>query len=98
MSAPRSVSATFAQNSSPDTQPPTAPSNVTAQALSATQIKLTWSASTDNVGVHHYNVFRNGAATPIGTATSTQYFDNTVSSSTTYSYTVKAVDAAGNVS
>jgi hypothetical protein len=79
----------------PDTTPPTAPTNLTATAA-GTQVNLTWTASTDNVGIAGYDVLRDGAL--IGTATSTGYTDTTVSPSTTYTYTVRARDAAGNVS
>jgi chitodextrinase len=57
---------------------------------------LTWNASTDNVGVTRYNVSRNGA--PVGTAAGTSFVDGSVAAGTTYSYTVTAQDAAGNVS
>ncbi|MCR8641140.1 discoidin domain-containing protein [Paenibacillus sp. N1-5-1-14] len=80
----------------PDTQAPTVPSNVTATAVSSSQINLTWSASTDNVGVTGYNVFRNG--TQLQNTTGTSFTDTGLTPSTTYSYTVKAFDAAGNVS
>lgn len=81
----------------PDTSAPTAPSNLTANAVSATQINLSWTASSDNVGVAKYQVFRDGGATPIAEPTTTSFTD-AVLPATTYSYTVKAVDAAGNIS
>ncbi len=79
-----------------DTTPPTAPANLTATAVSSGQVNLAWTASTDNVGVTGYNVYRNGAF--LASATATSYSDTTTQASTTYSYTVYAVDAAGNVS
>ncbi len=79
-----------------DNTPPSVPANLTATAVSQSQINLSWSASTDNVGVAGYQVFRNGAQ--VGTTTSTSYMDSNLASSTTYSYTVTAFDAAGNVS
>jgi chitodextrinase len=79
-----------------DGTPPTAPANLTATAVSASQISLSWTASTDNVGVIGYKVFRNGAQ--VGTPGATTYSDSPLSASTTYSYTVEAVDAAGNAS
>ncbi|TJY38259.1 fibronectin type III domain-containing protein [Cohnella pontilimi] len=79
-----------------DTQAPSAPANLAATAVSASQINLTWTASTDNVGVTGYDVYRNGSLA--GSATSTSYSDTGLAASTTYSYTVKARDAAGNVS
>jgi chitodextrinase len=82
----------------PDTQPPTAPADLTATAASATQITLAWTAATDNVDVAGYNVFRDGGATPIATVTRTSFSDAGLAPSTTHSYTVVAFDAAGNQS
>ncbi|WP_284985588.1 galactose oxidase-like domain-containing protein [Arthrobacter sp. fls2-241-R2A-172] len=80
---------------SQDTTPPTAPTNLSASA-SAGQIALTWTAGTDNVGVTSYRVSRDG--TLVGSSASTSYSDTSVLAGTTYTYTVAAVDAAGNVS
>jgi fibronectin type 3 domain-containing protein len=89
----------------PDTTPPTAPSNLKATAASSTQINLSWTASTDNVGVTGYLIQRcQGAgctsfvqiAAPAGTATT--YNDTGLSVSTSYSYEIIATDAAGNLS
>jgi hypothetical protein len=80
----------------PDTTPPSAPKSLAATAVAWNQVSLTWTASTDNVGVTSYQIFRNG--TQIGTATKSPYADKTTQASTTYNYTIKAVDAAGNVS
>lgn len=82
--------------SSSDTQAPTTPAGLTAVAVSSSQINLTWSASTDNVGVAGYRVYRNGSL--ITTTSSTSYSNTGLSPSTTYSYTVAAYDAAGNAS
>jgi hypothetical protein len=79
-----------------DTAPPTAPNGLTATARNATTVDLTWTASTDDVGVDHYQVVRGQAA--VGTSPSTSYSDTTVDPSTTYSYVVIAYDAAGNAS
>ncbi|MEQ4568041.1 galactose oxidase-like domain-containing protein [Paenarthrobacter sp. CAP02] len=80
---------------SQDTTPPAAPTNLAASA-SAGQIALTWTAGTDNVGVTSYRVSRDG--TVVGNPVSTSYSDTSVLAGTTYTYTVAAVDAAGNVS
>jgi parallel beta-helix repeat protein len=79
----------------PDTQPPTTPSNVTASAISHALVRVTWTASIDNVGVVSYRIYRNGVATPYATVGgSTLTFDDTnVAPNTTYTYTVDAVDA-----
>jgi len=86
-----------------DTTPPTAPTNLTATAASGTQINLAWTASTDNVAVTGYRVERcQGAGcsnfAPVGTPTTTSFNDTGLSTSTPYSYRVRATDAAGNVS
>lgn len=80
-----------------DTTAPSVPTSVTATANSATQVTVGWSASTDAVGVASYRVRRNGADLPGATAvTGTSFVDTTTVGSTSYSYTVSAVDAAGN--
>ncbi|HZG56038.1 discoidin domain-containing protein [Paenibacillus sp.] len=79
-----------------DTQAPTAPSGLTATAVSSSAIDLAWTASSDNVGVAGYRVYRNG--TLVGTVSGTSYSDTGLTASTTYNYTVRAFDAAGNVS
>ncbi|MGH9743316.1 MAG: fibronectin type III domain-containing protein [Candidatus Acidiferrum sp.] len=85
----------------PDTSPPTAPANLTATAASASQINLSWTASTDNVGVTGYKVERCSGAgcsnfAQIATPTSTTFNDTGLTASTSYSYRVRAADAAGN--
>ncbi|MDQ1738693.1 MAG: chitinase, partial [Pseudonocardiales bacterium] len=81
-----------------DTTPPTAPGNLTATATGPTSVQLGWTASTDNVGVTGYNIYRGSASTPLASVagTITSYVDNTVAAATSYTYTVKAKDAAGN--
>ena len=80
-----------------DTTAPTAPTGLTATSPTATQVNLSWTAATDNVGVTGYQIFRDGSS--IGTVGAvTTYSDSTVLGGTAYSYTVKAVDAANNVS
>jgi hypothetical protein len=65
-------------------------------AVSSSQINLSWTASTDNVGVTGYKIYRNG--TQVGTSNTVSYSDTGVSSNTSYSYSVAAYDAAGNTS
>jgi glucosylceramidase len=79
-----------------DTTPPSAPAGLTASGTTSSSTTLNWTASTDNVGVAGYDVYRNG--TQVATTTATSYTDTGLSPSTSYSYTVKAYDAAGNVS
>ncbi|MFD5560030.1 glycoside hydrolase family 6 protein [Kitasatospora griseola] len=78
-----------------DTTAPTAPTGLAA-TTTANSVALTWSAATDNVGVTGYDVYRGGAL--VGSTASTSYTDTGLTASTAYSYTVKARDAAGNVS
>jgi len=85
-----------------DTQSPTAPSGLTATAT-ASSANLSWTASTDNVGVTGYYIERcqgSGCSTftQIGTSSTTSYADNGLSASTSYTYRVRATDAAGNLS
>lgn len=79
-----------------DATPPSVPTNLTASAISSSQVSLSWSVSTDNVGVAGYQVFRNGSK--IATVSNSPYADNSVAGSTTYSYQIYAVDTSGNVS
>ena len=79
-----------------DTQAPTAPTGLAAGTVTATRVDLSWSASTDDVGVSGYRVYR--GATQIADVAGTTVSDSTVAAGTTYSYTVKAYDAAGNLS
>ena len=102
-----STSATLTQsvNGTTDTYAPTAPTNLRDAPPSSFQVPLMWTASTDNIGVAGYKLFRQqltkgpkGSSTQIGTSTITSYADGTVKSGVTYAYTVYAYDAAGNVS
>jgi chitodextrinase len=90
--------ATLTVNSIIDTQPPTAPTIVSAVARSAKEVDLAWNASTDNVGVAGYEIFRNGTAMTSVSGSSLSYADQTVSAGSVYTYIVKAYDAAGNYS
>jgi hypothetical protein len=79
-----------------DTSPPTPPANLTAGAIGGSRVDVTWSAGTDSDGVAEYRIFRDGVQ--IATTGTTSYSDATVTSSTTYTYYVVAVDFAGNTS
>jgi len=90
-------------NPPPDTTPPSAPTGLTATAASSTQINLAWTASTDNVGVTGYKVERCSGAScssfaQIATPTTTTFNDTSLTASTSYSYRVRAIDAASNLS
>jgi fibronectin type 3 domain-containing protein len=80
-----------------DTTPPTPPQNLVVSPTGSTSVHLTWGPATDNVGVTNYRVYRDGAPVQtIGDVTS--YDDTGLQPSTSYTYTVTALDAAGNES
>jgi chitodextrinase len=76
-------------------QPPTVPTGLTAQLTAASDVSLSWNASTDDSsgGVASYTVYRDG--TSIATTAETSYLDTSVQPSTTYRYTVAATDSLG---
>jgi chitodextrinase len=82
----------------PDTSAPTTPTALTASAFSSSAIDLSWSASTDNVAVTGYRIYRNGVFLVALGSSNTAFQDTGLSPSTSYSYVVDAVDAAGNAS
>lgn len=75
---------------------PTAPANLTANNITQTGCGLSWSASTDNVGVTGYEVFQDGAS--IASVTGTTYTVSGLTAGASYAFTVKAKDEAGNSS
>lgn len=80
-----------------DTNAPSVPANLLGAASSPFSVDLSWDASADDVGVIGYDVFRDGLLLErLGTVTA--YTDNTVLAGTSYTYAVRARDAAGNVS
>lgn len=79
-----------------DTTAPSIPAGLTATAVSSSQINLSWTASTDNVAVTGYQVFRGGNL--VAAVASTSYSNIGLVAGTNYVYTVKAIDAAGNTS
>lgn len=91
----------FISCSSEDTEPldktaPTIPVNVSATNTTQTKTDLSWSASVDNVGVKEYLIYKD--AVQLSTSTITSYTTTNLSSSTAYTFKVKAKDAAGNES
>ncbi|WP_214322828.1 NPCBM/NEW2 domain-containing protein [Nonomuraea sediminis] len=79
-----------------DTTAPTAPTDLTSSNVTSNSVDLKWTASTDNVGVTGYNVYR--GTTLAGSSTGTSFTATGLSAATPYTFTVKAVDAAKNVS
>ncbi|WP_246223787.1 GEVED domain-containing protein [Fulvivirga kasyanovii] len=84
------------QTGSGDTQAPTAPGSLTASGITTTSATLSWTASTDNVGVTGYDVYLGGSL--VGNTTSTSYNLTGLTASTSYTASVRAKDAAGNQS
>jgi chitodextrinase len=82
--------------SAPDTTPPSVPGNFDASAISPSEINLTWTAATDDSGVTGYNVSRNNVL--IATTAATTYADASLTPDTLYTYSVTALDEAGNES
>lgn len=80
----------------PDIKKPTVPTRVRVTGRSTNTIVVAWTASTDDIGVTAYQVFRNGSQ--VGTVTGTRFRDNGLTPKTTYTYQVLALDAAGNMS
>ncbi len=87
---------TEACSSGEDTTRPTVPTGLTATASSSSVVDLSWNASSDDVGVTSYSVYRDGVR--VCSVATLSCSDTGLSPATTYSYTVKARDAAGNFS
>jgi len=88
-------------NLAPDTQPPSVPGNLVATAIGVSQVHLSWTASTDNVGVTGYLVERQDPGSPsfvqVGTSTRTSYNDTGLAAGSNYSYRVLVRDAKGSL-
>ncbi len=76
--------------------PPTAPAGLTVVSSTSSSVGLSWTASTDNVGVNHYAIYTNGVLTNV--TTNTSFLVNALTSGQLYSFYVKAVDGSGNYS
>lgn len=79
-----------------DSEPPGTPTGLAANVVSSTAVQLSWTPSTDNVAVVGYEVRRSG--TIVGSSTSAGYTDGSATANTTYTYDVRAKDAALNYS
>ena len=85
-----------AENTEPDGEPPSAPGDFTATPGGATRVDLAWSAATDNIGVVAYEVKRDGALIAELPASALEVVDTGLEPKTTYTYSLAALDAAGN--
>lgn len=81
---------------STDTTAPSTPASLAASGTTASSTNLTWTASTDNVAVTGYNVYR--GTTLLAAVTTTNYVASGLTASTAYTFSVKAKDAANNLS
>ncbi|MEV6117014.1 carbohydrate binding domain-containing protein [Streptomyces sp. NPDC052109] len=79
-----------------DTQAPTAPTGLTSTGRTSSSVSLSWNAATDNVGVTGYDIY--SGSNQVLTVSGTSATVSGLSPSTSYTFTVKAHDAAGNVS
>jgi fibronectin type 3 domain-containing protein len=100
---PYSAIVTATTLGAPDTTAPSAPSGLTPNVVSISQINLSWSPSADNVGVTGYRVERCQGATctnfaEVGAPTATNFPNTGLAANTAYRFRVRAVDAAGNLS
>lgn len=86
----------FAFAGKPDRTPPTAPTNLKADIITETSATLSWNASTDNVGVKSYDIYRNNSY--LASVTSTKYTANGLTPASSYQFYIKAKDARGNLS
>ena len=96
----QSAPATVRTPDPPADSPPSVPSNLVANAKSASEVDLSWNASTDTdgTGVAGYAITRNGSPFATVNAPAATFADTSTSPSTTYSYTVAAFDTAQNAS
>jgi len=81
-----------------DTQAPSVPSNLQATGTTTSSITIAWNASTDNVGVTGYDVYQGSTLLGNVSGSTITYTNTGLSANTTYTYKIKAKDAAGNVS
>jgi endoglucanase len=79
-----------------DQSPPSTPANLTVTGTTSSSVSLSWSAATDDVGVTGYQVLR--GSTVVGSPTGLTFTDTGLAASTTYSYSVRALDASGKQS
>jgi fibronectin type 3 domain-containing protein len=95
-----SIASNTASATTTDSVAPQPPTGLTATSVLDTEIKLSWTAATDNVGVTAYQIYREDVATPYAElpGTATTYVDKPLAPQTSHTYTVYALDHAGHVS
>lgn len=95
LTAGQNLWASFAA-ASPDISPPSVPTNLQVTGSSSTSVDISWDASTDDVGVTGYHLYRNGGL--VTSPATTNYTDSGLTPNANYTYTVSAYDAVGNTS
>lgn len=95
---PANVATSSAVSVTVDNSPPTTPGSFTMTGNTLSSISLGWTASTDNNSVTGYRLTRNGTVITTTGSTTLSYIDSGLSPSTSYTYTIVALDAAGNSS
>lgn len=101
LSAPATYHATYLDyldNGTVDPTAPSAPGSLTATAAGSQSIALSWTSPSDNIGVAGYEIYRGGSLVAVKLGASSGWSDAQLTGSTSYSYTVKAFDGAGNLS
>jgi chitin-binding protein len=92
------IDVNFSGSNPVDTQAPSAPAALTSTGQTSTSVSLAWNASTDNVGVTGYQVFNGSSLVSTVSSSTLNYSVSGLTASTAYIFSVKAIDAAGNVS
>ncbi|WP_068786439.1 lytic polysaccharide monooxygenase [Paenibacillus phocaensis] len=92
------IDVNFGGGNSGDTTAPTAPTGLSAAAVASTSVTLGWNASSDNVGVTGYRIYSGSALSATVPGTQTDFTVTGLHAGTSYTFTVRAVDAAGNES
>nr|WP_183560545.1 lytic polysaccharide monooxygenase [Paenibacillus endophyticus] len=92
------IDVNFSGTNPVDTQAPTVPSSLSSPAKTATTVSLAWNASTDNVGVTGYKIYKGATVAATVSGTTLAYQATGLAANTAYTFNVKAVDGAGNES
>ncbi|NTV89459.1 MAG: fibronectin type III domain-containing protein, partial [Clostridiales bacterium] len=93
---PSTKSVVLAANETVDSTNPSAPTGLSADYITCTSVTISWIKATDNVGVKGYHIYRNGKK--IVSATSVSYTNTGLTPGKTYTYSIRAYDANGNIS
>jgi hypothetical protein len=96
--SPANVATSTAVNVTADNSPPTIPGSFVSSNIGLNSVTLTWTASTDNVGVTGYRITRNGTTITTTAGGTLTFTDSGLTSATAYTYTILALDGVGNVS